>query len=115
MTGEQRRCVHVVLDESIGYDHIPDLDTWRQSSGYASKQQSANFEPLDQHGCRGGCRNLADAAQGQHHRNAVQGSSNESAAGVTDRRLDEFKQGNQSVLLFRQGAENAEMRVIAIE
>ena len=68
---EQRRGVHVVLQQLLRDDHVADLDVVAQAAGNAGEDKFARVELVHQQHRGGGGGDLADARQHQHHRLAV--------------------------------------------
>ena len=79
---EQRRGIHVVLQQRVGQHQIAHLHAVAQAAGHAGEDQRADAEALGQQRRGGRRRDLADAAQHQHHRHAVQLTDQEVAPGM---------------------------------
>ena len=84
---EERRGVHVVLQQRLGDDHVADPRPFVQAAGGAGEDRPLDAELAGEQRRRRRRRDLADAGEHRDHLVAVEMADPELAAGAQQRRL----------------------------
>ena len=94
-----------MLHKVLRHHHIAHLHTFPHTAGHPGEDDARSAQALDQRAGGGGCCHLANAAERQHHRLAMQQAVVEHAPGVQGA-LGLLQVGEQTGLFFGQGAED---------